>query len=227
VVSRRPARIAYSSAVAFALALVVTLAAFGALESPLSSGGGSDGPFIASIGTFQDGQWICHWNGGGYRAGSAGTASNWTPVLLSSPAVHAAHTRHTFDFGPEAGFTTSAACARSAAANSPSVTINQAAGQADPTNASSITFTVVFSQSVTDFSAGDVSLSGTAGATTATVSGGPRTYEVAVRDMTGSGTAIATVPGGVAHNNLAGHANVESKSTDNTVTNDVTARRSS
>ena len=47
------------------------------------------------------------------------------------------------------------------------MTINQAAGQADPTNASPINFTVVFSESVTDFATGDVTLTGTAGATTA------------------------------------------------------------
>ena len=35
----------------------------------------------------------------------------------------------------------------------PTVTINQAAGQADPTNASPINFTVVFSEAVTGFDA--------------------------------------------------------------------------
>ena len=44
----------------------------------------------------------------------------------------------------------------------PTVTINQAAGQADPTNASPINFTVVFSEPVTDFATGDVTLGGTA-----------------------------------------------------------------
>ena len=34
---------------------------------------------------------------------------------------------------------------------SPTVTINQAAGQADPTSASPINFTVVFSEAVSDF----------------------------------------------------------------------------
>ena len=43
------------------------------------------------------------------------------------------------------------------------MTINQAAGQADPTNASPINFTVVFSEPVTGFTDGDVTLSGTAG----------------------------------------------------------------
>ncbi len=45
----------------------------------------------------------------------------------------------------------------------PTVTINQAAGQADPTNASPINFTVVFSEPVSDFATGDVTLSGTRG----------------------------------------------------------------
>ena len=44
----------------------------------------------------------------------------------------------------------------------PTVTVNQASGQADPTNASPINFTVVFSESVTGFAAADVTLAGTA-----------------------------------------------------------------
>ena len=38
------------------------------------------------------------------------------------------------------------------------MTINQAAGQADPTNASPINFTVVFSEAVTGFTGSDVTL---------------------------------------------------------------------
>ena len=51
----------------------------------------------------------------------------------------------------------------------PTVTIDQATGQADPTNAATINFTVVFSETVTGFATGDVTIGGTAGATTATV----------------------------------------------------------
>ena len=80
-------------------------------------------------------------------------------------------------------------------ASAPAVTINQAAAQADPTGASPINFTVVFSEPVTDFATGDVTLSGTAGATTATVTGSGTTYNVAVSGMTGSGTVIATIAG--------------------------------
>jgi hypothetical protein len=105
---------------------------------------------------------------------------------------------------------------------SPTVTINQAAGQSDPTTNSSINFTVVFSEPVTDFATGDVTLSGTAGATTATVSGSGTTYNVAVSGMTGSGTVIASLDAAVAHD-AAGNPSDASTSTDNTVTYDVTA----
>jgi len=50
-----------------------------------------------------------------------------------------------------------------------------------------INFTVVFSESVSDFAAGDVMLSGTAGATTVAVTGSGTTYNVAVSGMTSSG----------------------------------------
>ena len=99
----------------------------------------------------------------------------------------------------------------------PTVTINQAAGQADPTNTSPIKFTVVFSESVSDFATGDVTLSGTAGATTGTVTGSGTTYNVAVTGMTGNGTVIATITAGKAHD-AAGNANTASTSSDNTVT---------
>ncbi|MFZ1452364.1 MAG: M36 family metallopeptidase, partial [Ferruginibacter sp.] len=99
----------------------------------------------------------------------------------------------------------------------PTVTINQAAAQADPTGTSPINFTVVFDQAVTGFTTGDVTLTGTAGATTGTVTGTGTTYNVAVTGMTGSGTVIATVPAGVAQNASAQN-NLASTSTDNTVT---------
>ena len=104
----------------------------------------------------------------------------------------------------------------------PTVTINQAVGQVDPTNGATINFTVVFSEPVVGFATGDVTLSGTAGATTGTVTGGPTTYNVAVTGMTGSGTVIATIGAGVA-TDPAGNPNAASTSADNTVTRDVTA----
>src|SRR4029450_12784121 len=81
----------------------------------------------------------------------------------------------------------------------PTVTINQAVSQVDPTNGSPINFPVVFSEPVSDFATGDVTLSGTAGATTAVVTGGGTTYNVAVSGMTMDGTVSAPVGAGVAH----------------------------
>jgi hypothetical protein len=102
----------------------------------------------------------------------------------------------------------------------PTVTINQAPGQADPTNTSPITFEVVFSEPVTGFETGDVTLEGTAGATIGTVTGSGATYTVAVSGMTGSGTVIASIPAGVAQN-AAAVGNSLSTSSDNSVTYDV------
>ena len=103
----------------------------------------------------------------------------------------------------------------------PSVTINQASGQADPTNGSTINFTVVFSEPVTGFTTGDVTLSGTTGGTkVGTVTGSGTTYDVAVTGMTGQGTVVATIAGAVA-NDAAGNNNAASTSTDNTVTRDT------
>ncbi len=104
----------------------------------------------------------------------------------------------------------------------PSVTINQAPSQADPTNTSPITFEVVFSEPVTGFETGDVTLEGTAGATTGTVTGSGATYTVQVSGMTGSGTVIASIPAGMAQN-AAAVGNSLSTSSDNSVTYDVTS----
>src|SRR5687767_15302505 len=105
----------------------------------------------------------------------------------------------------------------------PSVSINQAAAQADPTGASPITFTAVFSEAVSGFSAADVTIGGTAGGTkSATVSGGPSTYTVAVSGMTTSGTVTASIAPGAAQD-AAGNTSTASTSTDNQVTFDAAA----
>src|SRR5205085_1132644 len=77
-------------------------------------------------------------------------------------------------------------------------------------------------ESVPDFATGDVTLSGTAGATTATVTGSGTTYDVAVSGMTTNGTVITSLAAAVAHD-AAGNASTASTSTDNTVTFDTVA----
>lgn len=104
----------------------------------------------------------------------------------------------------------------------PSVTINQAAAQADPTNASAIQFAVHFSEPVTLFDATDVTLSGSAAATTAAVSGSGTDYTVSVSGMTGSGSVVASIGAGAATDG-AGNVSTAATSTDNVVTYDIAA----
>jgi hypothetical protein len=99
----------------------------------------------------------------------------------------------------------------------PSVTINQASGQADPTTNGTINFTAVFDEAVNGFQASDVSLSGTAGATTVAITGGGTTYNVAVSGMTSVGTVIVNIPAGAA-TDAAGNSSAAATSTDNSVT---------
>jgi Ca2+-binding RTX toxin-like protein len=103
----------------------------------------------------------------------------------------------------------------------PDVTINQAAGQADPTSSSPIHFTAVFTEPVAGFTSGDVNLGGIAGATTAVVTeiapNDGTTYDVAVSGMSSDGTVTASILASVA-TDAAGNGNTASSSTDNTVT---------
>ena len=105
----------------------------------------------------------------------------------------------------------------------PSVTINQAAGQADPTSASPINFTVTFSETATGFTASDISFAGSTvgGTLSAVVTGSGPTYNVAVSGMTGTGTVVVSVPAGAA-TDAAGNASLASTSTDNSVAFDTT-----
>ena len=97
-----------------------------------------------------------------------------------------------------------------------SVTVEQAGGQADPATSSPVEFTVTFSESVSDFATGDVTIAGTTGATTATVTGSGTTYTVAVSGMTSNGWVSAYVPAGVA-TNAGATPNGAAASTDNVV----------
>jgi len=99
----------------------------------------------------------------------------------------------------------------------PSVTINQAAGQSDPTLSQPVNFTVVFDESVSDFTNTDVTIGGTALPTTVAVTGSGTTYNVAVSGMTVNGTVTASLAGGVAKDALGNLSSV-STTTDNTVT---------
>lgn len=103
-------------------------------------------------------------------------------------------------------------------AGAPTVTINQAAGQSDPTSAASITFTVQFSEPVTGFTATDISFTGStaAGTLVAVVSGNGPLYTVTVTGMTGSGTVVVSIPAAAA-TDAGANPSAASTSSDNTV----------
>jgi hypothetical protein len=112
-------------------------------------------------------------------------------------------------------------------ATAPTVTINQAAGQADPTNATSITFDVEFSEPVSGFDAGDIIINRaptlSAPAITINPSAGPgSSYTVTLSNLTGDGAISASIVDGAAQD-AAANGNLASTSTDNTVTIDQTA----
>ena len=106
----------------------------------------------------------------------------------------------------------------------PTVTINQASGQADPTGAAPILFTVTLNEAVTGFTANDLSFAGStaAGTLTANISGTGANYTVAVGGMTTAGIVVVSVNAGAAVD-TAGNASVASTSSDNIVNFDNVA----
>jgi hypothetical protein len=105
----------------------------------------------------------------------------------------------------------------------PTVTINQAAGQSDPTATLPIRFDVVFSEAVSGFvDAADVSLAAsTADVSTATINiiGSGAVYTVEVSGVASTGTVVASVVAGAASDGVS-NISAASTSTDNSVTYD-------
>jgi hypothetical protein len=100
----------------------------------------------------------------------------------------------------------------------PSVTINQAPGQDDPTSVASVKFAVKFSEPVTGFGPADISFAGSTviGSLSANVTGSGDSYTVTVTGMTGRGFVVASVPAGGAADGV-GNGNLVSSSNDNSV----------
>ncbi len=102
----------------------------------------------------------------------------------------------------------------------PTVTVEQAAGQADPatgpTGTTTISFTVTFNEPVTGLTPAEVTLGGTAGATVVNITGSGAVYTLLVQGMTQSGTVTASIIANAAQD-AAGNGNTASTSADNTV----------
>jgi predicted outer membrane repeat protein len=106
----------------------------------------------------------------------------------------------------------------------PTVDLEQAAEQADPTNTTPISFTVVFNEPINaaTFSASDVALDWSAsGEITATVAEiapfNGTVFRIAVSGMDRSGVITVSIPAGMIED-LIGNLNLASTSMDNTVT---------
>jgi len=101
----------------------------------------------------------------------------------------------------------------------PTATIDQAAGQDDPTGASPIEFSVVFSEAVTGFEAGDIDLSASTdtGPLSASVSGSGDTYTVSITGMTSGGLVVISVAKGAANAVAGGAVTEDSVSIDDSV----------
>lgn len=106
----------------------------------------------------------------------------------------------------------------------PTVTINQAVGQSDPTSVAPIHFTAVFSEAVSGFTGSDINfkdttLQGTLSATITEIAPmDGTTYNVAVRGMIPKGTIFVSIPAGSVNSTVhPAVTNAESTSTDNNV----------
>ena len=104
----------------------------------------------------------------------------------------------------------------------PTVTVNQKAGQADPTNSLPILWTVTFSETVTGFDASDLTRGGTSTGGTVNVTGSGANYEISLSGTPTNGTTIFSIATNRAQD-LAGNNNSASTSTDATVTYDTVA----
>ena len=103
---------------------------------------------------------------------------------------------------------------------SPAVTVEQAAGQADPTSTQPIRYAVVFSEIVTGFQVSDISLAGsTANVSLADIqlTGSGSNYSISISNVTSNGLVRVSVPAGAASDAI-GNSNLSSTSADNTVT---------
>ncbi|ASD64151.1 Calx-beta domain-containing protein [Bdellovibrio bacteriovorus] len=104
----------------------------------------------------------------------------------------------------------------------PTLTINQKAGQADPTNAVPVEFTIVASEAIANFAVADITQSGTAsGITWSLTTSDNITWSLKATAITGAGTLIPSITANKV-TDAAGNNNTASTSTDNQITYETT-----
>ncbi len=160
---------------------------------------------------------------GGSFVATGGTAGSWTYSATSlSQGAHYFVSKATDSAG---NTVTSSTINITVDTVAPTVTINQAVGQVDPTNNSTINFTIIFSEPInpSTFTSADITTGGTAGSV---VWGTPTTadnitWNIATSSIGSGGTVIPTILANKA-TDIAGNNNAASTSTDNSVLFDAT-----
>ncbi len=109
----------------------------------------------------------------------------------------------------------------------PTVTINSAIGQTDPTNINPVKFIIIFSEPIdgTTFAEDDIVVTGSTTyqkGNLTKIDGSDTEYEFEVSNLTDGDTITVDIPAGVC-TDPAGNENIASTSTDNSVTYDITA----
>jgi LPXTG-site transpeptidase (sortase) family protein len=102
----------------------------------------------------------------------------------------------------------------------PTVTIEQAASQPDPTNSEPIIFDVIFSEPVQGFTSTDITVTGMANTPSIVINGSGSVYSVEVSGVSDGETIAAIIESDAAFDE-AGNSSLESTSNDNAVTYDI------
>jgi hypothetical protein len=158
---------------------------------------------------------------GGTSIGSSSTGPSYSVIWNSQPADGNYQVYATATDAVGNTQTSSTSSSTKVDNTAPTVTVNQAAGQADPTNAVPMNWTVTFSEPVTGFTSSSVTRSGTTGGTIA-VTGSGASYNIAISGTPAQGATTFTVAAGQA-TDPAGNGNTASTSTDNSITYDTVA----
>ena len=154
-------------------------------------------------------------------SGTTGWSYDLPATALSDGDSYTVHAISTDDVG---NVSSTASSTFSYDVTAADVTVEEAAGQDDPTNAQPIRFTAQFSEPVDGFTASDVSLGGSAGHDLATITvteGAGNSFNIEVEGIDSDGTLTAEVPADSAAD-AAGNGNELSTSDDNEVTYDTT-----
>lgn len=172
---------------------------------------GFDAADVVVTGTAGGGGVVVTGSGADYVI-EVGTATTAGTIVVSVPADAATSSQ-----GLGSTASTSSDAEVAFAPPAPSVTVEQAAGQADPAAVDGFAFDVTFSEPVEGLEPSDVVVAGGTGASTVTIAGSGSTYVVTISGATQAGDVTASLSAAAAVG-AYGVPSEASTSTDGTVT---------